>query len=85
MTKNVEKVIQLQKDYVKNLERINYLYNESIKNIERVTELHAHSLEIMWAAVNQLYEQQFDNMQKMNQKWLDLFSKSWEQHQNEKR
>jgi hypothetical protein len=24
-------------------------------------------------------------MQRMNQKWLDVFSKSWEQGQNEKR
>jgi hypothetical protein len=28
--------------------------------------------------INRAYEQQFDNMQRMNQKWLDLFSKSWE-------
>ena len=33
-----------------------------------------HSLE----KINIAYEQQFDNMQRMNQKWLDLFSKSWE-------
>jgi hypothetical protein len=25
--------------------------------------------------MNTLYEQQIDNMQKMNQKWLDVFSK----------
>jgi hypothetical protein len=35
--------------------------------------------------MNRAYEQQFDNMQRMNQKWLDLFSKSWDQPQSEKR
>ena len=34
--------------------------------------------------MNRLYQQQFDNMQRMNQKWLDVFSKAWEQRQNEK-
>ena len=34
--------------------------------------------------MNTLYEQQFDNMQRMNQKWFDVFSKAWEQKQNEK-
>ncbi len=34
--------------------------------------------------MNRAYEQQFDNMQKMNQKWLDLFSKLWDQQQTEK-
>jgi hypothetical protein len=32
---------------------------------------------------SRVYDQQFDNMQRMNQKWLDLFSKSWEQQQNQ--
>ena len=35
--------------------------------------------------IKRVYKQQFDIMQRMNQKWLDLFPKSWEQHQNEKR
>jgi hypothetical protein len=30
-----------------------------------------------------LYEQQFDNMQRMIQKWFDDFSESWEQQQNQ--
>jgi hypothetical protein len=34
--------------------------------------------------MNTLYEQQFENMQRMNQKWLDVFSKAWEQKQNQK-
>jgi hypothetical protein len=34
--------------------------------------------------MNALYEQQFDNMQGMNRKWLDDVSKAWEQKQNEK-
>jgi hypothetical protein len=34
--------------------------------------------------MNRSYEHQFDNMQRMNQKWLDAFSKSWEHQQNEK-
>jgi hypothetical protein len=29
-------------------------------------------------------EEQFDNMQRINHKWLDIFSKSWGQQQNEK-
>jgi hypothetical protein len=33
--------------------------------------------------MNTLYEQQIDNMQKMNQKWLDVFFKAWEQQQNQ--
>lgn len=35
--KNIEKVTQLQKDYVTNLERINYLYNESIKRHRKLS------------------------------------------------
>jgi hypothetical protein len=34
--------------------------------------------------MNTLYEQQFDTTQKMNQKWLDVSSKAWEQKQTEK-
>jgi hypothetical protein len=34
--KSIEKITQLQKDYIKNLERINYLYNysNSVQNAE---------------------------------------------------
>jgi hypothetical protein len=55
------------------IERVNEFYNEFTKSYEKI---------------NRVYEQQFDNMQRMNQKWFDLFSKSWEeqqQNQNEKR
>jgi hypothetical protein len=40
LSKNFEKVNQLQKDYIRNLERINYLYNECIKSVEKVNELY---------------------------------------------
>ena len=76
------KINQLQKDYTINLERINYLYNESIKSIERVNEL-CNEFTRSYEKISRAYEQQFDNMQRMNQKWLDLFSKSWDQQQNQ--
>jgi hypothetical protein len=60
------------------------LYNESIKSIERVNNLcnaYIKNYEKMYRA----YEQQFDNMQRMNQKWFDVFSKSWDRQQTEKR
>jgi hypothetical protein len=81
--KNFEKVNRLQQDYVRNLERINYLYDKSIKSIEKANEL--YNIFIASEKMGALYEQQFDNVQRMNQKWLDLFSKSWGQQQNEKR
>ncbi len=34
--------------------------------------------------MNALYEQQFDNMQKMNQRRFDVFSEAWEQLRIEK-
>jgi LPS O-antigen subunit length determinant protein (WzzB/FepE family) len=74
--KNFEKVNQLQKDYIINLERINYLYNESIKSIEKVNHLY-NEYNRNYEKMSRSYEQQFDNMQRMNQRWLDLFSKSW--------
>jgi hypothetical protein len=81
--KGVEKITQLQKGYIENLERMNYLYNESIKTIERVNDLYNAFIR-NYEKMNTLYEQQFDSMQRMNQKWLDVFSKAWEQKQNEK-
>ena len=81
--KNFEKIIQLQQDYIRNLEHISHLYNEFIKNIERVNELYNKSI-ASFEKLGSLYEQQFQNMQRMNQKWLDLFSKPWEQYQSEK-
>ena len=80
--KNFEKMTQLQKDYVENLERINYLYNESIKSIERVNDLYNVFIR-NYEKMNTLYEQQIENMQGINQKWIDLFSKSWKQQQNQ--
>jgi hypothetical protein len=81
--KNFEKIIQLQQDYIRNLEHISHLYNEFIKNIERVNELYNKSI-ASFEKLGSVYEQQFQNMQRMNQKWLDLFSKPWEQYQSEK-
>ncbi len=34
--------------------------------------------------MNTFYEQQYENMQRLDQKWLDVFSKAWEQKQIEK-
>jgi chromosome segregation ATPase len=78
--KNFEKIAQLQKDYILYLERINYVYNESIKSIETVNHLY-DDFARNYEKINRAYEQQFDNMQRMNQKWLDVFSKAWEQKQ----
>jgi len=81
--KNFEKIIQLQQDYIRNLERISHLYNEFIKNIERVNEIYNEFI-VSYKKLSSLYEQQFQNMQRMNQRWLNLFSKPWEQNQSEK-
>ena len=61
---------------------MNYLYNESIKTIEKVNDLYNAFIR-NYEKMNMLYEQQFDNMQRMIQKWLDDFSESWEQQQNQ--
>jgi len=68
----------LQQDYIRNLEQISHLYNEFIKKIERVNELYNNSI-ASYEIFGLLYEQQFQNMQRMNHNWLDLFSKPWEQ------
>jgi uncharacterized protein Yka (UPF0111/DUF47 family) len=64
--KNFEKISQLQQDYIRNLERINQLYDDSIKRIERVNEI--------YNKMATSYEQQFDNIQRMSQKWFDVLS-----------
>jgi hypothetical protein len=81
--KNFEKIIQLQQDYIRNLEQISHLYNEFINNIERVNKIYNEFI-VSYEKFGLLSKQQFQNMQRMNQKWLDLFSKPWEQLQNEK-
>lgn len=82
--KNFEKIVQLQQDYIRNLEHMSHLYNELIKNVDRLNELYNKYI-ASFEKLSSLYEQQFQNMQRMNQKWLDLFSKPWEQYQSEKR
>ena len=80
--RNFDKISQLQQDYIRNLERINHLYDESIKSMERVNELYNKFVD-SYEKMNRLYDQQFNNMQRMNQRWLDVFSKSWEQQQEQ--
>jgi hypothetical protein len=81
--KNFERITQLEKDYIENLERINSLYNESIRSIERVNDLYNAFIR-NHEKMNTFYEQQYENMQRLDQKWLDVFSKAWEQKQIEK-
>jgi len=52
------------------MERVNELYNKFVDSYDKM---------------NRLYDQQFDSMQRMNQKWLDVFSKSWEQQEQGQR
>jgi archaellum component FlaF (FlaF/FlaG flagellin family) len=51
------------------------LYDESIKRIERVNELYNKFIG-SYERIATLYEQQFDNIQRMNQKWYDVLSKN---------
>jgi hypothetical protein len=81
--KNLEKIGQLQRDYIRNLERINQLYDESIKRIERVNELYNKYIDSFGKMVTSYEQLLLDNMQRMNQRWQDILSKTGEQHQNE--
>jgi hypothetical protein len=58
------------------------LYDESINRIERVNDLYKKYIDSYEKMAISYEKQLLDNMQRMNQKWCDVF-KSWEEHQQE--
>ena len=66
-------------EFIKNFEKISQLQKDYIINLEKINYLYNESIKSVESNM------QFDNMQRMNQKWFDLFSKSWDQQQTEKR
>jgi hypothetical protein len=56
-----ERVNQLYQDYILNMQKINELHNEYIKILERMI------------IVLESYKRYFEDMQRMNQQWLNSY------------
>ena len=89
--RNFGRIALLYQQYAKNIESINELYNESIKYIEKMNEIYNEFIKSNEHLI-ELYKQYFDEMQRINQQWINLFWKppfataiAQQQKQEEKR
>jgi hypothetical protein len=55
-----------------NIQEVNESYNESSKLIERIYDTYKEFIE-NYPKINRLGEQQFEDMQRVNQQWFNLF------------